>query len=200
MELHDITIPDSKASLAALAVATEFHTPALVNHGIRSYLWGAGFAMLNEADFDAELLYVSSLLHDLGLVDEFDSHSVDFERSSGAVARVFGTAAGWPVERRNRASDVIVVHMTADLVAFDEDPEGHLLSIATSLDISGSESEQWPLEFRREVVAMYPRLGLAAEFLECFNGQAARKPGSPAGALVADGIGREIVSNALDTY
>jgi hypothetical protein len=200
MTMDDITIPDSRASRAALDVATEFHTPALLNHCIRSYIWGAAFAENNGVGFDPELLYVSSMLHDLGLVEEFDSHSADFERSSGAVARVFGAAAGWPVERRNRASDIIVVHMAADLVSIDDDPEGHLLSIATTLDISGGDSDLWPLEFRRSVVARYPRHNLASEFLECFTSQAARKPHSPAGVLMAEGIGERIQSNALDTF
>jgi hypothetical protein len=200
MNIDDITIPDSNAARAALEVATEFHTPALLNHCIRSYVWGAAFAMLNGRGFDAELLYVSSLLHDIGLVDEFDSHTSDFERSSAAVARVFGAAAGWPVERRERASEIIVVHMTEDLVPFEQDPEGYLLSIATSLDISGSESDLWPLQFRKEVVARYPRHALASEFLLCFAGQAARKPTSPAGVLMAEGFGPLIQSNALDSY
>lgn len=200
MNIDDITIPDSSAARAALEVATEFHTAALLNHCIRSYVWGAAFAMLNEGGFDAELLYVSSLLHDIGLVEEFDSHTADFERSSAAVARVFGTAAGWSVERRNRASEVIVVHMAEDLVPFEQDPEGHLLSIATSLDISGSGSDLWPLQFRKDVVARYPRHGLASEFLQCFADQAARKPTSPAGILMAEGIGPRIQNNALDSY
>ena len=38
--------------------------------------------------FDAELLYVSSMLHALGLVKEFDSHSVPFEEAGGHVAWV----------------------------------------------------------------------------------------------------------------
>ncbi len=200
MNIDHITIPDSAAARAAHDVAAEFHTPALLNHCIRSYIWGAAFAESNGVSFDPELLYVSSLLHDLGLVDEFDSHSLDFERSSGAVARVFGAAAGWPVERRNRSSEIIVVHMAADLVAIEDDPEGHLLSIATSLDISGSESELWPLDFQRDVVARYPRHTLATEFLACFTAQAARKPHSPAGILMAEGIGERIQSNALDTF
>ncbi len=198
--IDSIPIPDSVAARAALAVATEFHTEALLNHCIRSYLWGAAFALVNDAPFDAELLYVSSLLHDLGLVPEFDSHSLDFERSSAAVARVFGAAAGWPRERSERASDVIVAHMALDLVPFDVDPEGHLLSIATSLDISGSESDLWPLELQKEVVGRYPRLSLATEFSECFTDQAERKPASTAAALVVEGIHDQIARNPLDTY
>ncbi len=37
------------------------------------------------------------MLHDVGLVEEFDSHRVLFEEAGGHVAWVFGARAGWPV-------------------------------------------------------------------------------------------------------
>ena len=61
----------------------------------------------NRIVFD-ELLYLSSMLHDLGLVKEFDSHQVPFEEAGGHVAWVFGAGAGWSVERSRRAAQVIV--------------------------------------------------------------------------------------------
>jgi hypothetical protein len=148
-------------------------------------------------DFDAELLYVSAMLHDIGLVKEFDSHTVPFEDAGGHVAWVFGAGAGWPVQRRVRAAEVVVRHMW-DQVDVDVDPEGHLLRIATSLDISGSRADQWPAEFRAEVVRRYPRLSLGEEFLRCFSDQAARKPNSSAAAAVASGIAKRIAANVLD--
>src|SRR4051794_14610040 len=36
--------------------------------------------------FDADLLYVAAMLHDIGLVAAFDSHTVDFEQAGGHVA------------------------------------------------------------------------------------------------------------------
>jgi hypothetical protein len=148
-------------------------------------------------DFDAELLYVSAMLHDIGLVKEFDSHTVPFEDAGGHVAWVFGAGAGWPVQRRVRAAEVIVRHMW-DQVDVDVDPEGHLLRIATSLDISGRQADTWPVEFRAEVVRRYPRLSLGEEFLRCFSDQAARKPNSSAADAVASGIAGRIAANVLD--
>jgi hypothetical protein len=34
------------------------------------------------------------MLHDIGLVKEFDSHTVPFEQAGGHVAWVFGAGAG----------------------------------------------------------------------------------------------------------
>ncbi|MEU7989046.1 hypothetical protein AB0B56_29705 [Streptosporangium canum] len=47
-------------------------------------------------------------LHDIGLVKEFDSHTVPFEEVGGHLAWVFAAGADWPVERRVRASEVDV--------------------------------------------------------------------------------------------
>ena len=197
VNLDDVPQPDTAAAGAAVEVATTYCSPALLNHCLRSYVWGAAYGMRQGIDFDAELLYVSAMLHDIGLVKEFDSHTVPFEDAGGHVAWVFGAGAGWPVQRRVRAAEVVVRHMW-DQVDVDVDPEGHLLRIATSLDISGSRADQWPAEFRAEVVRRYPRLSLGEEFLRCFSDQAARKPNSSAAAAVASGIAKRIAANVLD--
>lgn len=195
--MSGMQFPETPATRAALDVATRFHSERMLNHGIRSYLWGADWARRHELPFDDELLFVSALLHDLGLVDEFDNHTLPFEDAGAHVAWVFAAAAGWPVERRARPGEVIVRHMWDEVdPAFDA--EGYLLNIATSLDISGRQADDWPGEFRAAVVERYPRLELAEEFVACFRSQAARKPSSSAAAAVGAGIEARMAVNPLD--
>ncbi|MFD0692253.1 HD domain-containing protein [Actinomadura fibrosa] len=179
-------------------MATAYHTPSLLNHSIRAYLWAAAHARVDGIAFDAELLYVSALLHDIGLVAAFDSHTVPFEEAGGHVAWVFGAGAGWSPERRARASEIIVRHMWPEVPA-TEDPEGHLLEASTAMDISGRDIDRIPAELRHEVLERYPRLDLATEFMACFNEQAARKPDSTAAQSVAGGVADRIARNPLDT-
>jgi hypothetical protein len=197
MDLDNVPPPETSAARAALEVATAYCSPALLNHCIRSYVWGASYGMRHGIDFDAELFYVSAMLHDIGLVKEFDSHTVPFEEAGGHVAWVFAAGAGWPVERRVRAAEVIVRHMWHE-VDVNVDPEGHLLEIATGLDISGRAPDSWPSDFRSEVVRRIPRLALAEEFLYCFEGQARRKPASSAATAMENGIADRIGANVLD--
>ncbi len=197
MRFDDIVIPETAATRAALEVATAYCSPALLNHSIRAYLWAAAYGAMNDIAFDAELLYVSSMLHDIGLVKEFDSHTVPFEEAGGHLAWVFGAAAGWPVARRVRASEVIVRHMW-DKVDVAEDPEGHLLELSTGLDISGRNPEAFPAGLRTEVLARHPRLGLGQEFVACFRDQARRKPDSLAALFVRTGVAERIAANPLD--
>jgi hypothetical protein len=197
MRLSELEIPATPACCTAFEVATAYCSAALLNHSVRSYFWAAGYAATRGIAFDAELLYVSAMLHDLALVKEFDNHRVPFEEAGGHVAWVFGAGAGWPVARRRRAAEIIVRHMwdTVDVVA---DPEGHLLELSTGMDISGRRTEDIPADLRRDVLARYPRAGLAEEFVACFRDQAARKPDSLAAKFVASGFAARVAANPLD--
>jgi hypothetical protein len=188
--------PASAAATAALAVATEYCSPALLDHSVRSYLWAAEYARQRGIAVDHELLYVAAVLHDLGLVAPFDSHLVEFEHAGGHVAWVFAAGAGWPAARRRRVAEVIVAHM-ADAVDPDVDPEGHALEAATAFDISGRDIGI-PAPLQAAVLAAHPRAGLAAEFTACFADQAARKPAGAAAAAVRSGIAHRLATNPLD--
>lgn len=190
-------LPDTRATGAALEVSTKYCSPALLNHSVRSYLWGSAYAAANGIDLDVELLSVAALLHDLSLTDVFDSHTVAFEEAGGQLAWVFGAGAGWPVIRRDRVAEIIVLHMR-DTVPASQDPESHVLQVATSFDVSGRYSEHFPEHLRSEVLAQCPRLGFGAAFLALCTKQASRKPGSAAAELVLAGLAARIAANPLD--
>ncbi|GAA3231239.1 HD domain-containing protein [Nonomuraea helvata] len=197
MRFDDLVIPDTPACRGALEVAIRYHTPSLLNHSIRAYLWAAAYARGHAIAFDAELLYVSAMLHDIGVVAEFDSHTLPYEEAGGDVAWVFCAGAGWSPERRMRAREVIIRHMW-DEVPVEEDPEGHLLELSTGMDISGRRTDEIPEEVRREVLERHPRLEIAKEFSACISEQGARKPSSLAGQFLRSGIVDRIARNPLD--
>jgi hypothetical protein len=197
MSLADIAVPATDTADRARWVVTTFASPALANHSLRAYLWAAAYGDAHGIAYDAELLYVSSMLHDIGLVASFDSHAVPFEHAGGDVARVFAAGAGWAPERGIRVAEVIERHMWDEVdPAFD--PEGYLLEVSTGFDISGRNASSWPQDLRAEVVAAYPRLGIGPEFTACFSAEAARKPDSRAAGLVRRGIADRIAANVLD--
>jgi hypothetical protein len=197
MRLADVPHPSTAVAEQALEVCTAYSSPALLHHCRRSYVWAAAYAVERGIEFDAELLFVAAMLHDIGLTPSFDNHAVPFEVAGGHVAWVFGAGAGWPVQRRHRVAEIIVKHMW-DSVDVAEDPEGFLLEIATGLDISGADPQLWPADLRAEVLADFPRLELGEEFTACFAAEAARKPESSAAAAMANGIAGRIAANSLD--
>ena len=191
--------PQTPAATAALSVATSFYSPALLNHCVRSYVWGTMYGAAHGIAFDDELYYVSSLLHDIGLTEAFDSHTLAFEEAGGDLAWVFGIAAGWPADRAARATEIIVLHMRDDVPAA-VDPESHILQVATSWEVVGRRPEEFPPEARAEMLARYPRQGFGREFLACFEDQARRKPDSAAAASVAKDAAGRIAANPLEGY
>jgi cyanamide hydratase family protein with HD domain len=196
VSLTDIDAPQTPAARAALDFATNYYTESLLNHCVRSWLWAVGFARVESREFDPELLYVAALLHDIGLVEAFDNHTLAFEDAGGHVAIALTTGAGWPSSRRKRVHEVIERHMWPS-VDPELDVEGYLLETATGLDISGARADALPTAFRNEVVAAYPRLQLAAEFGACVTDQARRKPTSSSARIVDGGVIRKLAENPL---
>lgn len=197
MKLSEIAVPDTRAARGALDIATEYHTPSLLNHVQRSWLWAEAFSRLRGLDADRELLYVAALLHDVGIVPEFDNATLAYEDAGGHVAVALTAGAGWPGERRVRVHEVIVRHNWPE-VDPALDVEGHLLEIATALDISGARPNELPAPFLREVLDRYPRLDLASEFAACVTDQASRKPDTAARRLVEGGVARKLRENPLE--
>lgn len=192
-----VGIPATGPASRALEVATAFYPPPLLNHCLRSYLWGAWWGTTHGVTFDAELLYIASLLHDLGMTRSFDSHHIAFEKAGGDVAWVFLAGAGWPVERRDRAREVVVSHLREDA-----DPEAaseaHLLQVAVTFDVTGHRADAFPTSLTSQVLRRHPRLEFGKEFLALCTAQADRKPGSAMAELIRGGIAHRIAGNPLD--
>ncbi|NYV75573.1 HD domain-containing protein [Streptomyces sp. UH6] len=196
-EVAGVRVPVGRAAEAARLVCEEYADDALYHHSVRSYFFGAAWAEARGLDFDRELLFVSALLHDLALVPPFDSHTLSFEEAGGHLARVFTAGLGWPAERRNRAAELIVLHMRDD-VAPEVDVESRLLQVGTSADVSGAGLEAFDPSFTDALVGAYPRMGFAESFVRLFQDQAERKPWCAAAELVAGEWAERTMGNRLD--
>ncbi|MEU7791376.1 HD domain-containing protein [Amycolatopsis sp. NPDC049159] len=193
----ELSFPEGPACTTAAEVAAAYSSPSLLNHAMRVYAWATALGEAHQVEFDAELLFVAAMLHDVGLAPEFDSHTRPFEVAGGHVAWVFAAGAGWPAARRERLAEVIVRHMWAE-VDPAEDPEGFLLSRAAAADIAGRGVAELPGAFRTGVLTRYPRLDLVTEFLRCFRDQAGRKPDSSAAAAIRNDLATRMAANPLE--
>ena len=198
MHLSDFTPPATPVARAALSLAERYHSESMRNHVIRSWLWAEAFAVTEDrSDIDHELLYVSAVLHDIGIVPEYDNVNLSYEEAGGHVAVALATGAGWGADRSRRALEVIVRHNWTS-VDPAMDVEGYLLETATAVDISGARTDALPAAFIREVLAEYPRLQLAREFGDDVTAQAARKPHTSALRLVTGGVVGKLENNPLE--
>ena len=197
IEVADVQVHLGRAMEVAQSVSAEYEGDALYHHSMRSYFFGAAWAQGRGLDFDHELLFVAAMLHDLALMPPFDSHTLPFEEAGGHLARVFAAGLGWPRERRDRAAELIVLHMRDD-VEPERDLESRLLQVGTSADVSGMGLDAFDPHFIGALIAAYPRLGFAESFVRHFHDQAERKPNCAAAQLVTGSWPDRAVANPLD--
>ncbi|HEX6654869.1 MAG TPA: HD domain-containing protein [Candidatus Limnocylindria bacterium] len=190
-------VPDSALARRARELIGDVAAPVLVNHSIRCYAWGVELARHDGLQFDPEVLYVSSLLHDIGLVPAYDlggCYEVDGAIAAEGLAREAGA-----VEDRVRAIyDVIALHNDDELPAGCA-VEVTLLWDAAGVDVTGERFADLRPEIVPAVLAAHPTLDFKREFTTLFVDQATRKRTCPAAAMAAAGILDEIAQAPFDS-
>src|SRR5215469_12834205 len=137
LDPHDVDkliVPDSSGARHAEDVCRQVLDAAVANHSYRTYAWGALLGVAERRAFDAELLYVAALRHDIGLTERFDRGGC-FESDGADAANELLLEVGWPSDRAQRAASAIYLHMHE--VDETDDPEALLLSYGASLDVTG---------------------------------------------------------------
>jgi HD domain len=178
-------VPDSALARRARELIDDVAAPFLVNHSVRSYAWAVELAWHDELRFDAEILYVSAVLHDIGLVPAYDIGGC-FEFDGAIAAERFTLDAGQPPARASAIHDVIALHMAESLPP-EPAPEEVLLSDSTGVDVTGYRIGDVRPDSIPAVVTAYPRLDFKREFAALFADQAARKPACRVADMVRTG-------------
>jgi hypothetical protein len=195
LDLHDVEklgVADTQACREAETVCREASSKSLANHCFRSYAWGAALGVAERIDYDAETFYVSALLHDIGLTDQFDRGGC-FESDGADVAAELVARNEWPAPRVEIVRQSIYLHMHE--VDANDPAEALLLTYGTSLDVSGRRFGEIGQPLREAVLAEYPRHGFKRHFTELFDDQAQRKPDCSVARFMAGG-GRERIAAA----
>jgi hypothetical protein len=188
----DVKPPDSGLARHAEELVRTSSPEFLTNHCIRSFAWSVALGAHDHIRFDAELLYVAALFHDLGLLAEFDTGRC-FEEDSAAVAADLAAAERWTDERRDALAEAIRLHVAVD-IALEDGPEAYLLWHATGLDVTGHRHGDLAAEFVEQVTTEYPRVDFKRGFTDLIVDQAARKPNCWAARAAGAGIGERIAA------
>jgi hypothetical protein len=141
-------------------------------------------------NYDGELVYVASLLHDLGLSEEYAADK-RFEVDGADAASRFLHTHGYSTVKTGIVWDAIALHSTAD-IADRRQPEVALVHFGAHVDVMGLRMDEISPQLIDDTIALYPRLGFKKAFTEALAEVARKKPHTAIGTGLAD-IGRRLV-------
>ena len=190
-------VPDSALARRARELITDVAPPFLVNHSVRSHAWAVELARHDRLQFDPEILYVSAILHDIGLVPAYDLGGC-FEVDGAIAAERLVSEAGEPEARARAIHDVIALHQVETLPT-DPASEVVLLWDSTGIDVTGDRFADIRPAIIPGLLAAYPRADFKRGFSALFADQVSRKPTCRAAEMVAAGILEEIAQAPFDS-
>lgn len=176
--------PDSDPCVASAAYLAELAKPAMVFHCQRTYRFALALGEKVGLRPDLEVLYISSLLHDLGLEPRFAQADGDFEDVGGRAAAEFLLARRAPSKLADAVREAIEVH-TQVTTAEDPVAERALLHMGAMVDVVGMRLDQLPEATLREILERHPRLDCKDMLVEALSKQVELKPDSRIAAAFA---------------
>jgi len=132
-------------------------------HCERSFQFAALLARGEEVDIDLEVLYVGTLLHDLGLSTRFEGPE-RFEMRGANAARALLLDGGMERARAEKVWDVIALHASTAIAAH-KSTETRIANRGISVDVRGAGVDHLSAGAVRAVLDHWPR----ADFPEAFS-------------------------------
>jgi hypothetical protein len=180
-----IPIPDSALARETTEFVQDVSTQLLFDHSRRVFLWGSLQGEQLGLDYDAELLYVGAMFHDIGLVDGHRSEHERFEIDGANAARAFLERHGLPEERVMTVWESIALHTTPEVPRYKQ-PEVRLVTLGVEYDVLGLHFDQLSADQRELVLAAHPRTGFKAGIVEAFSAGMRDKPETTFGTMNTD--------------
>lgn len=85
LDASDFPLPDSELASQATRLVRELSPRFLFNHGVRVFMFAEAIGRHNKMKYDREVVYLAAVMHDLGLLPQFNGHG-SFEVEGAGVA------------------------------------------------------------------------------------------------------------------
>jgi hypothetical protein len=180
-----IPIPDSTLAREATEFVYDVSTQLLFDHSRRVFLWASLQGDKLGLDYDAELLYVGAMFHDVGLLEGHRSEHERFEIDGANAARAFLELHGLPEEHVMTVWESIALHTTPEVPRYKQ-PEVRLVTLGVEYDVLGLHFDELSAQQRDEVLAAHPRTGFKAGIVEAFSAGMRDKPETAFGTMNTD--------------
>lgn len=187
-EVAGIPMPDSALCQAATELAHRVLEPFLFNHVMRSCVYAECLGRQRKQPYDRELLYVATLLHDLGLTSLAPLRE-RFEVEGADLAKDFLARQGMSEPALELAWDAIALHTTTG-IPVRKPPVISLCHLGTACDIRGLPDNPELAALRAPVRAAYPWLALERLLPQTLVGLYSKSPVAAASHAVTDACDR----------
>jgi hypothetical protein len=171
-------LPDSEIACAAKEFVYDVSPAFVAHHSLRSYLFGRELAAAKglrpDFDYDDELVFLSCILHDLG-VTEHGNGDQRFEVDGADAAARFLRDHGVPEARVATVWQAIALHTSVGL-AHRFGAEQAITHLGIAADIVGNDKHLLPSGFADRVHASWPRHDLGYALAELIADQAEANP------------------------
>jgi hypothetical protein len=173
IDLDTLRLPDSRLAKDAEAEAREVLSPHVREHSYRTFLFGLALATLDGVQVDPELVYVSSLLHDLNL--EHPTPKRCFAVVGAERAERFALDREVDPTRARRIGSQITGHIT--LGASDDltSPAG-FVSAGALADVAGPRLDELDRAWVAAVLDRHPRLEFKRHLVACWKAEGRAVP------------------------
>lgn len=152
-------LPDTAICSAAFTLARDVSPDFLHNHCVRGYLFGRELAATRglraDVDYDEEVVFLASVLHDLGIT-AYGGGDQRFEVDGADAAARFLSAQGLRQDRVTVVWQAIALHTSVGL-GHRFGTEHAICHSGIDMDISGAQKDLLPPGFADRVHAAWPR-------------------------------------------
>ena len=162
--LGGITVDDTPLIGRAMELARLHSEPFLFNHAVRSWLFAVRLGQLQGITYDAEVLAVGTLLHDIGLTNTFTGPR-RFEIEGADAARAFAREEGLDDRRVQLIWDTVALNSTPSIALYKE-ADVALCTAGIGLDWGGFQYDRIPLNEMKAILAAFPRLDMKNRFTD----------------------------------
>jgi hypothetical protein len=180
-----VAIPDGAIAREATEFVHDVSTPLLFHHSRRVFLWGSLQGKKLALEYDAELLYVGAMFHDIGLVEGHRSKDERFEIDGANAARAFLESHGLREEQVMTAWESIALHTTPQVPRYKQ-AEVRLLQLGVEYDVLGLHFTELSSEQREAVIRAHPRTGFKEGIAQAFSAGMRDKPETTFGTMNTD--------------
>jgi HD domain len=169
-----IPIPGTAIARAAADLAADASPDFLFNHCVRTFLFGALMSQVHGVQYDAEVAFIASALHDLGLIERYSSKDEPFEIDGADAAKRFLGQRGFPGAKIAVIWDAIAMHTSA--LSDRKGPEVALVGNGAGVDVFGGGLRMLAPASVAAVVMRFPRLQFNSGFERLLLDYCQRKP------------------------